>query len=181
MKLRFRGNSIRLRLKRGEVDQIATGESIVEETHFPDAVLTFRLDVSENDDVSASFNDGSLVVSLPKSRVQNWAGTDEVSLVAEQKLAGDGSLSVLIEKDFSCLEPGHHRDCEDDADTFSAPPCRYFFPPTCKGQQRLTLRLHPFFYVVQKATATRVEFPGYPHANHIKNQKSPKRRLGTTG
>ena len=121
MKLRIRGDSIRLRLKRGEVEQLATGASIVEETHFPDAVLTFRLDVSENDNAAASFNNGSLVVSLPKSRVQNRAGNDEVSLVAEQKLAGDGSLSVLIEKDFSCLEPGHHRDCEDDADTFPHP------------------------------------------------------------
>jgi hypothetical protein len=121
MKLRIRGDSIRLRLKRGEVEQIATGASIVEETHFPDAVLTFRLDVSENHEAAASFNSGSLVVSLPKSKVLDWAGTDEVSLVAEQKLSGAGSLSLLIEKDFSCLEPGHHRDCEDDADTFPHP------------------------------------------------------------
>jgi hypothetical protein len=121
MKLRIRGDSIRLRLKRGEVEQIATGASIVEETHFPNAVLTFRLDVSENDDASASFNNGALVVSLPKSRVLDWAGTDEVSLVAEQKLSGEDSLSLLIEKDFSCLEPGHHRECEDDADTFPHP------------------------------------------------------------
>jgi hypothetical protein len=121
MKLRIRGDSIRLRLKRGEVEQIATGASIVEETHFPNAVLTFRLDISENDDASASFNNGALVVSLPKSRVLDWAGTDEVSLAAEQKLSGEDSLSLLIEKDFSCLEPGHHRDCEDDADTFPHP------------------------------------------------------------
>jgi hypothetical protein len=121
MKLRIRGDSIRLRLKRGEVDQIAAGTSIVEETHFPNAVLTFRLDVSENDDAAASFNNGRMVVSLPKSRVLDWAGNDEVSLVAEQELSGAGSLSLLIEKDFSCLEPGHHRDCEDDADTFPHP------------------------------------------------------------
>jgi len=121
MKLRIRGDSIRLRLKRGEVDQLAAGASIIEETHFPNAVLTFRLDISENDDVSASFNNGNLVVSLPKSRVLDWANTDEVSLVAEQKLSGAGSLSLLIEKDFSCLEPGHHRDCDDDADTFPHP------------------------------------------------------------
>jgi len=121
MKLRIRGDSIRLRLKRGEVDQLASGTSIVEETHFPNAVLTFRLDVSENDDVSASFDNGSLVVSLPKSSVLDWAGSDEVSLVAEQELSGASSLSLLIEKDFSCLEPGHHRDCEDDTDTFPHP------------------------------------------------------------
>jgi hypothetical protein len=121
MKLRIRGDSIRLRLKRGEVDRIAAGGSIVEETHFPQSVLTCRLDVSENSDISASFDNGSLVVSLPKSKVLSWVGSDEVSLHAEQQLSGTGSLSVLIEKDFGCLEPGHHRDCEDDQDTFPHP------------------------------------------------------------
>jgi hypothetical protein len=121
MKLRIRGDSIRLRLKRGEVDRIAAGGSIVEETHFPQSVLTCRLDVSENSDISASFDNGSVVVSLPKSKVLSWVGSDEVSLHAEQQLSGTGSLSVLIEKDFGCLEPGHHRDCEDDQDTFPHP------------------------------------------------------------
>ncbi len=121
MKLRICGDSIRLRLKRGEVDQLGAGTSIVEETHFPDSVLTYRLNLSENSDISASFDNGSLVVGLPKSKVLDWAGTDEVSLFAEQKLSATGPLSILIEKDFRCLEPGHHRDCEDDEDTFPHP------------------------------------------------------------
>ncbi len=121
MKLRVRGDSMRLRLKRGEVDQLAAGISIVEETHFPGAVLTYRLDVSENSCISSTFGNGSLVVSLPKSKVLDWASTDEVSLYAEQELSGSGSLSLLIEKDFKCLESGHHRDCEDDEDTFPHP------------------------------------------------------------
>ena len=121
MKLRIRGDSIRLRLKRGEVDQIAAGTSIVEKTHFPNAVLTFRLDVTENNDISASFGDGCLIVRLPESKILDWASTDEISLEAEQELSGAGVLSLLIEKDFSCLEPGHHRDGEDDEDTFPHP------------------------------------------------------------
>jgi hypothetical protein len=121
MKLRIRGDTIRLRLKRGEVDQIAAGISIAEETHFPNSVLTYRLDVSGNSDISASFADGSLVVSLPKSTVAAWASTDDVSLHAVQEFSGTGTLSLLIEKDFGCLEPGHHRDCEDDVDTFPHP------------------------------------------------------------
>ena len=121
MKIRIRGDSVRLRLKRGEVDQLATGSSIVEQTHFPGAVLTYRLDVSENNGISATFDNGSLVISLPKSKVLDWASSDEVSLHAEQELSGSGALSLLIEKDFKCLEPGHHRDCEDDEDTFPHP------------------------------------------------------------
>ncbi len=48
MKLRIRGDSIRLRLKRAEVDQIAPGNSIAEETHFPGSALTYRLDVCDD-------------------------------------------------------------------------------------------------------------------------------------
>ncbi len=121
MKLRIRANSIRLRLKRGEVDKLAAGTSIVEETHFPDSILTFRLDLAENNEISASFDNGSINVSVPKTKVLDWAATDQVSLFAEQQLSGAGSLSLLIEKDFTCLEPGHHRECEDDADTFPHP------------------------------------------------------------
>ena len=103
MKLRIRGDSIRLRLKRGEVDQIAAGTSIVEETHFPGSLLTYRLDVSENHEISASFSNGSLVVRLPISKALSWAGSDKVSLHAEQQLPGTTPLSVLIDNAFSCM------------------------------------------------------------------------------
>jgi hypothetical protein len=110
-----------MRLKRGEVDQLAAGTSIVEKTHFPGAVLTYRLDVSKNSAISATFDDGNISVSLPASKIPVWANTDEVSLFAEQRLSGSDTLSLLIEKDFECLEPGHHRECEDDEDTFPHP------------------------------------------------------------
>ncbi len=121
MKCRIRGDTIRLRLKRSEVTQLAKGASIVEKTHFPGSVLTYRLDVSEDNGFSASFDNGSIAVTVPKAKALDWANTDEVSLFAEQELPGAGSLALLIEKDFSCLDPGHHRDCEDDADTFPHP------------------------------------------------------------
>ncbi len=121
MKLRIRGDSIRLRLKRGEVAQVAAGKSIAEETHFPGSVLTYRLDVSETDDIEANFADGNLEISLPASKVPGWATTDEVSLTATQNTPDGAILTLLIEKDFSCLEPGHGRDHEDDADSFPHP------------------------------------------------------------
>jgi hypothetical protein len=121
MKFRIRGDTIRLRLKRSEVARLAAGDSIVEETHFSESVLTYRLDVSENNAISASFENGTIAVTVPKSKVLDWASTDEVSLHAEQKLPGTSPLSLLIEKDFSCLDPGHHRESEDDEDTYSHP------------------------------------------------------------
>ena len=124
MKLRIRGDSLRLRLKRSEVDLLAAGKSIVEETHFPGAVLRYRLDVTGEEAMQAQLENSSLIIRLPASQISGWATTDEVSILAEQDLAGGDKLTVLVEKDFSCLEPGHHRDCEDDEDTFSHPSTR---------------------------------------------------------
>lgn len=124
MKLRIRGNSLRLRLKRSEVDRVAAGKSIVEETHFPNAVLSYRLDLTEDDSAQAQLENNNLVIRLPASQVSAWATTDEVSLVADQTLSTGDKLKLLIEKDFSCLEPGHHRDCDDDEDTYPHPGTR---------------------------------------------------------
>ena len=121
MKLRICGDSIRLRLKISEVERIAAGESLVEVTHLPDSVLTYCLEVSENGGMAATFSDGKLVVTLPKADAEAWANTSAVSLLSEQPLTGAGTLSLLVEKDFTCLEPGHHRDCMDDEDTFPHP------------------------------------------------------------
>jgi len=121
MKLRLRGNSIRLRLKRGEVDRLAAGSTLVEETQFPGSALSYSLGLSDNDDMLASFDNGSIAISMPKEIIPEWADTDLVSLYSEITLADDSQLVVLVEKDFSCLEPGHHRDCDDDADTYPHP------------------------------------------------------------
>lgn len=121
MKLRICGDSVRLRLKRGEVKRIASGQDLEEQTRFAGSALTYRLEAHQNADFSASFDEGTIVVRLPKTRVLEWAGSDAVSLFSEQTHADTGALSILIEKDFSCLAPGHHRNCEDDEDTFPHP------------------------------------------------------------
>ena len=121
MKLRIRGNSIRLRLKRGEVDDLAAGTTLVEETQFPGSTLSYSLGLSDSDDMLASFDNGSIAISMPREIIPEWADTDLVSLYSELELPDAGMLVVLVEKDFSCLEPGHHRDCEDDADTYPHP------------------------------------------------------------
>jgi hypothetical protein len=121
MKLRIRGNAIRLRLKRGEVESLAAGERLVEETAFPGSVFSYSLELSDNEDMMASFEGGQIEITMPREIIPEWADTDLVSLYTEQKLSGDGLLEILVEKDFTCLEPGHHRNCEDDQDTYPHP------------------------------------------------------------
>ena len=121
MKLRIRGNTIRVRLKQSEVKTLATGRSLVEETRFPESVLQYRLDTNEEGDFSAEFQEGTLAIRLPSDAVAQWAASDQVSLLTEQQVGTSDVLSLLVEKDFACLSPGDHRHDEDDEDTYPHP------------------------------------------------------------
>lgn len=71
--------------------------------------------------IAASFDEGNLAVRLPMSEVRQWAQSGQVSILAEQSVGESQSLTLLVEKDFKCLSPGHHRPDEDDDDTFPHP------------------------------------------------------------
>ncbi len=121
MKIRICGDSIRLRLKRSEVEQLASGEPLVEQTHFPGSMLQCRLESTEDSEFSAAFGDNLLSIRLSAVDVSRWATSDKVSLFTEQDVGGSSALSLLVEKDFQCLSPGHHRTGEEDEDTYPHP------------------------------------------------------------
>lgn len=117
MKLRIRGDSLRLRLTQGEVRSLRETGSVIETLHFGPSALHYELRSADVDAPVASFDGGHIVVSLPRARANAWADGDEVGIAAEQALA-QGTLALLIEKDFQCLAP---REGEDDVDAFPHP------------------------------------------------------------
>ena len=113
MKLRIKGNSVRLRLTQSEVAQLAAEGSVRETVSFGDRSLGYEIrSVRGAADVSADIEGISIVISVPEQAINEWARTDAISI--EQ----DGTPSVLIEKDFACLS---ERKNEDDADAFPNP------------------------------------------------------------
>ena len=119
MKLRVRGNSLRFRLGRGEVRRLAEDGLVEERTEFaPGApALVYALRTSEGPGVSATFEGGRIIVSVPRTMARQWAAGDQVGLEGSQPV-GAGSLRILIEKDFECMDaaPG-----ESQADAFPTP------------------------------------------------------------
>jgi hypothetical protein len=117
MKLRIKGNSIRLRLGRSEVMRLAIDGRVEESTAFgpsPKQRFGYALCVSAEDyDVSASFRDGHMVVRVPANVTHQWATTDQVSIHAIQRSGGDGELRILIEKDSECIEAASGESQED--------------------------------------------------------------------
>jgi hypothetical protein len=120
MKLRIKGDSLRLRLTKGEVSQLDTGGVVEERVRFGGgAALVYRLRRDPNaSGLSASFADGAVEVRVPEACVHPWASSNEVTLAGAQPLAAGEELRIVVEKDFACLAP---REGEDESDHFENP------------------------------------------------------------
>jgi hypothetical protein len=117
MKLRIRGDTLRLRLTQGEIRRLRETGSVVDTIHFGTGELHYELRSADVPAPVARFDGNKIEVSLPRARANAWADGDEVGIAAEQPLE-HGTLSLLIEKDFRCLAP---RAGEDDGDAFPNP------------------------------------------------------------
>ena len=120
MKLRIRGNSIRIRVSQPELAEICERGEVKDRIQFqPGSELTYGLEVSDKiDTLRTAFNDGDITIQLPKAQVQAWAEPDAVSLEGSQQIDGEHSLTILVEKDFACLVP---REGEEQESLFPNP------------------------------------------------------------
>lgn len=114
MKLRIRGNSIRLRLLRGEVAEFAANGVLRETISFGASSLAYVLQMTDAENsLKTEFNGSEIVVSVPIATARNWTETDLISLTGEQRIADDKFLTILVEKDFVCLDRISDKDNKD--------------------------------------------------------------------
>jgi len=113
MKLRFRNNSLRLRLNRREVETVASGSALEERVAFPGSgSLAYILDDDAQFGPEASFREGVIRISAPPSELKQWAGSSGIGLYFELPVSGS-VLKIAIEKDLECLDaPAEERDPE---------------------------------------------------------------------
>ena len=122
MKLRIKGNSIRLRLLQSEVKRLEATGTVSEETQFgirTDQVLKYSIAVTDGVDlVSVEYLDNQILVMLPETLALRWCRGNEVGIEHEIDIDEETTLSVLIEKDFECIG---RPDDPDRADAFPNP------------------------------------------------------------
>jgi hypothetical protein len=119
MKLRLRKNSIRLRLTKGELVLFNNSGVVEEYLDFGEGTRFLYRVVSDNTAVQTAvrLEAAGITVVVPSSEAQAWTATEQIGISAEQAIP-DGVLNILIEKDFTCLEP---RVSGEDDDTFPNP------------------------------------------------------------
>ncbi len=119
MKLRIRGNSIRIRVSKSELAGLAETGSTEDAVRFsPTAELRYRLEVAPSGGVEARFAGAVVTIAVPRPRLETWLAPEAVSISAEQAIGGGQTLRILVEKDYTCLAP---RAGEDDSDLFANP------------------------------------------------------------
>jgi hypothetical protein len=118
MKLRIRGNSLRLRLLRGEVEQFGATGRVAETIQFgasPEMRLSYVLEADgKAREITTHFADNQITVIVPDQIARNWVEQNG----ARKNAGSENILKILIEKDFVCLD---RRDDPDNFDAFPHP------------------------------------------------------------
>lgn len=117
MKLRIKGNSLRLRLTKSEVRKLWIEKKIFETTSFGKNNFIYELQCDSNSGLSAELNENKITVFIPESFAKDWDENDIVGIEANIELKNNEVLNILVEKDFKCIE----RTSEDQSDNFENP------------------------------------------------------------
>jgi hypothetical protein len=112
MKIRIKNNGLRYRLTRSEVAVFAHDGFFKEKVQIGDDALTYILQRTAEDELSASFKNNIITMLVPGKMADEWTDTDQVGF--EHKT---DALHLLVEKDFTCLD----EVAEDQSDNYPNP------------------------------------------------------------
>ena len=106
MKIRIKGNALRYRLTRSEVEQFALTGQLQEKINFGNNALYYSLHSSTQEQLSASFTGNHITVYIPENLIDQWITTDQVGFEHRMQLEGpeQETLYLLVEKDFTCMD-----------------------------------------------------------------------------
>ncbi len=118
MKLRIKGNSIRIRLTKTEVNKLAETGYLEEETVFTENTFAYALQrLDDGDELSVTFNDNKITMLVPSGLIKDWPGNNVVGFNSTLLVNEIDSLHLLLEKDFACLDEA----TEDQSDNYENP------------------------------------------------------------
>lgn len=118
MKIRIKGNSLRMRLSKSDVARITTVGYIEERTQFINNAFIYSLQrVPAGSQLSASFEAGKITMFVPQSLIVDWDVNDIITFDAYMSVGAGEELYLLLEKDFQCLD----HTTEDQSDNYLNP------------------------------------------------------------
>jgi hypothetical protein len=116
MKLRIRGNSVRVRLTKSEVDTFSSEGYLEEQTSFINGTLTYALQCYDGEHMNATIFGNKVTMQIPDAMAKEWAASNKVGFEYNQPLPDGSVLHLLLEKDFKCLDESISEDQSDSYD-----------------------------------------------------------------
>ena len=118
MKIRILGNSVRFRLTRTEVDTLCAKGYIENQTNFDTNVFIYAVRLSaDSEKLTAQFKENRITLNLPLALGSSWNRKERIGFSETMDLGKYGNLSLLLEKDFTCLDERQ----EDQSDNYPNP------------------------------------------------------------
>jgi len=118
MKLRIKGNSLRIRLTKTEVDNFGKNGLLEEQTRFGNEVFTYALQSRAADGgLAASMEKNKITMWVPEKIKEEWVNTDVVGFQNKMDIGNGEQLFLLLEKDFVCID----NTFEDQSDNYPNP------------------------------------------------------------
>ena len=118
MKIRIKGNSIRLRLTKPEVETFATSGRYEERTQIGQNTLVYVLQAKAGiSQLEANFEQNTVTIFFPSDEKELWANSNRVGYSNNEAWNDPETLSLLVEKDFTCLD----NTVEDQSDNYPNP------------------------------------------------------------
>lgn len=97
MKLRIQGNTVRVRLNDKEVESLAAGQKLIDQTQFISGALQYIVQPAASSD--ADFKQNTILISVDELEITKWNNSDQVSISIESATSDAKKLSILVEKD----------------------------------------------------------------------------------
>ena len=122
MKQRLRGNSIRVRLDRRDIERLIDMGRVDDAVRFgPGLAFSYAVEMgpAPRERPRASYSAGRLLIRIDPDDADEWLAGDRVGFDHQQPVEG-GVVRVLLEKDFACIDRPAGEEA-DDAYAFPNP------------------------------------------------------------
>ncbi|MBQ4913937.1 hypothetical protein J8L85_05780 [Maribacter sp. MMG018] len=118
MKIRIRGNSIRYRLTKTEVNTLSDIGYYENSTDFGDQKFIYAVKAIDDVEVlNVDFKDNAITLYMNRAKSLTWPKSRKVGFSNVVKTKNGNELSLLLEKDFVCMD----ETVEDQSDNYPNP------------------------------------------------------------
>lgn len=118
MKIRIKGNSIRIRMTKPEVEYFGKEKYLEEQVNFGNSKLLYALSCHRGVKLlTAEYENNKITLHIPVALADEWVSTNKVGCESAIDLNDGKKLYILVEKDFKCLDNTE----EDQSDNYPNP------------------------------------------------------------